>query len=79
MNQIFKTHIESIRELCRQYQISKLWVFGSVLSTRFRKDSDIDFLYELNHQKLPGDISIDYFLTFVDKAEAILNHPVQMV
>lgn len=35
---------EQIAEFCRKWQISKLWLFGSVLREDFRPESDIDVL-----------------------------------
>ncbi|MDX2247998.1 MAG: nucleotidyltransferase domain-containing protein [Bacteroidia bacterium] len=72
-------HIEEIKKLCRKYHFSKLWVFGSVLTSEFRTDSDIDILYELDHSMLPGLTSINYFFAFKDQAEKLLRHPVDLV
>ena len=33
-----------LSELCRRYQVQRLALFGSVLSNKFRPDSDIDLL-----------------------------------
>ena len=35
---------ELIRAFCRKWQIAELGVFGSILRSDFRSDSDIDFL-----------------------------------
>jgi predicted nucleotidyltransferase len=36
--------LEAIADLCRQYAVEELSVFGSVLRDDFRQDSDVDFL-----------------------------------
>jgi predicted nucleotidyltransferase len=35
---------ERIAEFCRKWKIEQMWLFGSVLTKRFRPDSDVDFL-----------------------------------
>ena len=75
MNTALKPHIEANKELCRKYHLSKLWLFGSALTDKFRSDSDIDFLYELNHSSLSGSTSIDYFFAFKDEAEMLVHAP----
>ncbi len=43
MNLVNK-HINQIKELCVKHRVKKLYVFGSVLTDRFRPESDIDFI-----------------------------------
>src|ERR1700677_245976 len=33
-------------ELCERYGIRRLWLYGSILGSRFRLDSDVDVLVE---------------------------------
>jgi predicted nucleotidyltransferase len=37
---------DELEELCKQYHISKVLLFGSVLRDDFRPDSDVDVLVE---------------------------------
>ena len=46
--------IESIRTLCRRYQVRELALFGSALGDRFRSDSDLDFLVEFEPEAQVG-------------------------
>jgi predicted nucleotidyltransferase len=39
-------NIERIKDLCTKHKVYRLFVFGSVLTGRFRKDSDIDLLVD---------------------------------
>lgn len=48
-----------IAELCQQYHIRKLSLFGSVLRDDFRPDSDIDVLVEFEPGHTPGFAFID--------------------
>ena len=55
-----KVHIgipqETIAEFCRHHHIRKLSLFGSVLRTDFRPDSDVDVLVEFEPGHVPGMI-----------------------
>ena len=39
-------NIDKIQDLCRQHKVSRLFVFGSVLTSRFKKNSDIDLVVD---------------------------------
>lgn len=44
--------LPAIRDLCTTYQVKFLYVIGSVLSKEFRKESDIDFIYDLDKEAI---------------------------
>ena len=46
--------IEALAAFCERNHIRKLSLFGSVLTPRFRPDSDVDFLVEFETGKGPG-------------------------
>ncbi len=58
---LIELNIQQIMALCKRYKVSKLFVFGSILTHRFNDESDIDLLVEFNKK----DIS-DYFSNFFD-------------
>mgnify|MGYP006307562267 FL=1 len=41
-------NIEKIRALCNKHKVSKLFVFGSVLTNKFKTSSDIDFIVDFS-------------------------------
>jgi predicted nucleotidyltransferase len=43
---IIDQNIEVIRELCSKHKVSRLFVFGSVLRNKLKKNSDIDFIVD---------------------------------
>ena len=45
---------ERIVEFCRRHHIQKLALFGSVLRSDFRPDSDVDVLVEFEPGHVPG-------------------------
>ena len=43
-----------LARFCRKHKISRLALFGSILSDRFRDDSDVDVLVEFEPGSTPG-------------------------
>ena len=50
---------QAIAQICQDYHIRKLALFGSVLRDDFRPESDIDILVEFQPGKTPGFGFID--------------------
>jgi len=57
---IIEQNIVPIRGLCLKHKVSKLFVIGSVLSKKFKKDSDIDFIVDFENVDL-YDYADNYF------------------
>jgi predicted nucleotidyltransferase len=43
---IIDQNIETIRDLCMKHKVSRLFVFGSVLTNKLKKNSDIDLIVD---------------------------------
>ena len=71
------SYIQQIKELCRQNKIERLYAFGSVLTERFSKDSDVDFLYTFK-EDIPILDVVDYYFNFQNGLEKILNRTVDL-
>jgi predicted nucleotidyltransferase len=41
-------HRKNLRILCRRHKVKRLAVFGSVLRADFNRDSDIDFIVDID-------------------------------
>lgn len=57
---LIERDIDKIRELCSKHRVGKLFVFGSVLTDRFKSDSDIDFIVDFQDVDL-YDYADNYF------------------
>ena len=57
---IVEKNIDGIEKLCEQYKVSKLFVFGSVITDRFNNKSDIDFVVDFKNVDL-YDYANNYF------------------
>jgi hypothetical protein len=47
-----------LADYCREHYILKLAFFGSILTDRFREDSDVDVLVEFDSDHIPGLIAL---------------------
>ena len=61
MNIIIENNIVTLKFLCKKYKVTRLFVFGSVLSNKFSEKSDIDFLVYFNDDIPLLDYSDNYF------------------
>jgi predicted nucleotidyltransferase len=50
--------MEILEQFCRRNRIKKLSLFGSVLRSDFRQESDIDVLVEFKKDGIPGLLGI---------------------
>ena len=71
-------HREDVAELCRRFDVSSLFVFGSAVSDGFDPGrSDIDFLVEFVH---PASVSrFDAFFGLKDGLEDLFGRRVDLV
>ena len=57
---ILEKHIDKIKDLCFKHKVMNLFVFGSILTDKFNKSSDIDFIVNFNDVSL-YDYADNYF------------------
>lgn len=77
--EFLQVRLEEIRALCRAHKVKSLWVFGSVLSSNFSPNSDVDFLYEMDELHISEEERYFCFWGFYDALQALLNRPIDMV
>ena len=74
---IIDKNIDKIRDLCDKHKVAKLFVFGSVLSDKFRKSSDIDLIVDFLDIDLYGYADNYFDLKFA--LEKILKRNVDLL
>lgn len=74
---IVEKNINQVRELCSRYKVSRLFVFGSVLTNDFNPESDVDFIVEFNHVELSK--YADNYFDFKFALEKIFNRNVDLL
>ncbi|MDY9919749.1 hypothetical protein SAMN05216365_15410 [Porphyromonadaceae bacterium NLAE-zl-C104] len=57
----FSAYNSQIADLCRKYNVNKLFAFGSVLTDHFDEESDIDLIVDFDKKTVK-----DHFLHFFD-------------
>ena len=58
---LIESNIQKIIDLCKRHKVHKLFVFGSVLTSRFNDDSDVDLVVDFNKTEVE-----DYFDNYFD-------------
>lgn len=65
---LIERNMDKIRELCSKHKVRKLFVFGSVLTDKFKKDSDIDLIVDFQ-----GIDLYEYADNYFDLKESLEN------
>ena len=65
---------DKIAEFCRRHHIQSLALFGSVLSSQFQPESDIDVLVTFEPERIPGLA----FFAMQDELSAIFKRKVDL-
>jgi predicted nucleotidyltransferase len=68
---------KQINELCTQHKVRSLYAFGSVLSSKFNENSDIDLIVEFKDIDVK-DYADNYF-DFKFSLQSILNRPIDLL
>lgn len=74
---LIERNIDELRELCARHSVKQLSVFGSVLTSRFRDDSDVDFLVSFNN--IPLEEYADNYLQLMASLQLLLGREVDLV
>ena len=65
---LVEAHMKELNLLCNQYNVDKMYLFGSAVSNSFTDKSDIDFLVRFKISKIS-----DYFINYMDFKENLEN------
>lgn len=58
---LINDNIQKLFELCRKYKVNKLYLFGSILTSRFNDNSDVDFLVDFSSEIDHNTYADNYF------------------
>lgn len=72
-------NIKKIIQLCKQYKVRDLSVFGSILTNRFNSNSDIDLLVNFNTENHEQWDYVDNYFGFRDALESLLGRNVDLI
>ncbi|HNI44859.1 MAG TPA: nucleotidyltransferase domain-containing protein [Chitinophagales bacterium] len=68
-----------IHQLCQQYHVESLFLFGSAVAARFTAKSDIDFLVAFDTQSFPLADYFDNYMDFKAALEQLLHRQVDLL
>jgi predicted nucleotidyltransferase len=70
-------NITFIQSLCKNHEVDKLYLFGSILGSSFNEKSDVDFLVRFKNIELLKYADNYFDLKF--SLENLLNRPVDLL
>ncbi len=78
---LIEMNIDKIAALCKKYKVAKLWIFGSILTSRFNDESDVDFSVDFDSDTInaEGLDWADIFFGFMHDLEDLLGRKVDLV
>ena len=74
---IIQKNINSLIALCNTHKVKELYIFGSILTSSFNKDSDIDFLVQFDNIDILE--YFDNYMDFKEKLEQLLGREVDLL
>ena len=78
MTHVLEGHRQELADLCRNYRVRRLDVFGSAARDNFDEESsDVDFLIEFDD--MPHAERADAYLGFLTDVEALLRRRIDLV
>lgn len=63
MHPLLEENKQALLHICKKHFVKRLYVFGSITTDKFTRDSDIDFLYEIDTKRFKNWASGDYDYT----------------
>ena len=75
---IIELNLHKIIEICKQFHVRKLWVFGSILTSHFTEHSDVDLCVDFDWDKIPLIETAKNFFGFQEALEALLGHKIDL-
>ena len=68
---------QKLDQICIDHNVKQLYLFGSILTDKFKKDSDIDMLIQFSTMDLNN--YFDNYMDFKEKMESLFNRPIDLV
>ena len=78
MNRIISEHIDELTKICESLNIKRMNVFGSAVSGKFNKESDIDFLIKFS-EELTGDQYAENYFKLHYKLKELFNREIDII
>ena len=76
---LIRKNMAQIVALCEKHKVLQLFVFGSILTNKFNKNSDVDFTVVFDRDSLPLLVYGDNYFDLKFALEDLLKRPVDLV
>ncbi|MDE6371036.1 MAG: nucleotidyltransferase domain-containing protein [Duncaniella sp.] len=76
---LIELNIDSIITLCKKYKVKVMYAFGSILTPRFRADSDVDLAVSFDKDRISLEEYADNFFGLQFELERLLKRDVDLV
>ena len=78
---LIEMNLDRIIALCKKYNVAKLWVFGSILTSRFNDQSDVDFSVNFDEETIRKEKLdwADLFFDFMHELESLMGRKIDLV
>ena len=70
-------NLENLNKLCMNYNVEKMYLFGSVLNSNFNKNSDVDLLVKFKEIELAE--YFDNYINFKEKLVELFGREVDLL
>ena len=75
--EIIEQHKDSLTKLCQNFQVEKMYLFGSALGVRFNDKSDLDFL--VRFKPIERSEYFDNYIGFKENLESLFKRKVDLL
>lgn len=75
---LIELDLQKIIEICNRFHVRKLWVFGSILTSRFNDSSDVDLCVDFDRDKIQLLDYADNFFGFQFALEELLMRKIDI-
>lgn len=74
---LIEEKIDAINTLCEKHKVGRLYTFGSVLTSAFNDESDVDFLVDFKIQDIEKYVS--NFFNLKEKLETLFKKEIDLI
>jgi uncharacterized protein len=74
---IIEKNIDALINLCKQYKVKELYLFGSILTPNFNLNSDIDMLVQFDNVDILE--YADNYFDFKEKLEKLFGRDIDLL
>jgi uncharacterized protein len=77
MTSVVENRIGELRQLCEEFDVQRMYLFGSATGDRFSDSSDLDFL--IRFKDIPVDRYTDNFFNLHERLQVLFGRKVDLL